>query len=180
MRIPTSIRGTSLSDEAKTVIISVSVVLLIVGLVVAVCVPVRQERMTIRSCGWKYIIQEREDYQVWVCHTRHRQNCTGFGDNRKCRDESYQACGYEIKTRVHNTWVTGGEYPTAPFWETNYTIRPGNYERRWEDYTVMFSDDKKLYPYHPGSLGEYSGFTPRQARDVKLNLFSHITEVVSK
>ena len=166
-----------MSDETKKAVITSIIILLAVAFIVAMLAPIRQVRMVVRSCKWEYTIQEREDYAVWVCHMRHRENCMGSGKERKCRDEAYQDCGYETRTKVHNTWITGGEYPVAPFWDVYY-IRPGNYERRWEEYTVMFSDDKELYPYRPASLEEYSKFIPRQAHDVKLNLFGDITGIV--
>lgn len=169
------------NNEKQLWVAIVTVIVIIIVLMVVWILPTHKAKMAVRTLEWQYRIDELEDYLVYQCYPRSRtiQTCSGFGSNRSCtnRIERYQDCRWETRTRRHNTWVTGGQYPIVPFWETNYSIATGHYERRNESYTVTFSDDKELYPYHPGSLNEYNKFAPRQKFTVNLNLFEHITGV---
>lgn len=75
----------------------------------------RIETMSVRSKEWSREIRELEDYQTWECHTRRRDVCTGFGSDRKCREESYQQCGWETHTRTINAWGTSGGVSSKTF-----------------------------------------------------------------
>jgi hypothetical protein len=136
----------------------------------------RIESMVIRSKDWSREVKELEDYQTWECTTRHRQTCTGIGDNRQCKDDSYQDCGWETHTRLINRWTSAGIYPQSPYWPS-YSIELGHYERKWEVYTIRFSDDRKLYNFHPGNENDYNNYLPRQKCTVGLNWWGFVLKV---
>lgn len=156
------------SDDKKFLGIVLLVLLVLAGVGFILFYPIKEARMVVRSMAWERGIHELEDYWVHECTT------TTTDSDGKIKT----TCQNVKRTKRHNTWVTGGQYPVEPFWETNYTIRPGHYERRWESYTVLFSDDRDLFPYACGDLADYERFKPRQAWPLKVNLLGQVIEVM--
>lgn len=128
------------------------------------------ETMSVRAKSWHRQIKELEDYREHVCRTRYRTDSDG--DRR-----SYQDCNWETRTRTHNTWVTGGDYPIKPFWEANYTIGVGHYESRSERYVIALSDDREVWLHVVYSEAHYDSFPVRGKCLVGLNFINYIVKV---
>lgn len=150
---------------------------LIIGLglvALTICIlwfmPHSEKVMTIRSMGWHREIRELEDYYKYECDTRTIRNSDG-------KDETKTDCGYKKYTRLINKWITSANYPIEPYWETNYTISSGHYENRSERYTIVFSDDKELYPYNC-YLSQYLNMKPREKHKVALNIFNSVIGII--
>lgn len=135
------------------------------------------EVMSVRDKGWSRLVRELEDYQEWVCHTRYREVCSGYGEDRKCHDESYRECGWETKTREINRWSTTGMYPQKPRWATGYTIGSGHYERREESYLIHLSNDKEIWNQTVYNEATYDAFPIRGKCKVGLSWFKTIVSI---
>lgn len=135
------------------------------------------QNMTVRSKEWYREIKEAEDYRVWVCDTKYRDECSGSGGDRICRRESYRDCDWETRTRILQSWVTSGQYPIPPVWETRYTIVQGHYEIRYEKYTIYLSDDREIWTKVVWNERDYNYFPVKGKCEAGLNYFRSLRYV---
>lgn len=114
----------------------------------------RQEESILKGKGWRWTVEECEDYSDIQCDTKSKRDCSGFGDDRKCRTVYYTDCYRVTRTRVLNTWVREGTQDKTPAWP-EYSIRKGYYKRAYQMFWLHLVTVDNIYPWNVNEADYY-------------------------